>query len=178
MRNIETKSGEETEIDITTMRKEDNNVELKVTSSLTQTEILMVKSLIMKNFQEGNVLNKRRFKEVLQDKIPYLKDFTYNTLYRKAETEYFQALSRIPSEALINKLTEQNDILKEKILEESTEDITKQVAAINKLDETTIKINKLLDTPPLVTLNFKTNIDIDKLVNPMIPIENSNSEEQ
>lgn len=161
------------------------NEEKIKSTMLTLIEKSAIKELIKKNIEEGVLLNKDRFYDILVKSIPYLTKNQYTRLYREAETEYFQAINRIPREIMINKLTAEADALKDKVLDESNEDITKQVAAITRLNDQVIRINRLEDTPPVVQINFSTDVDINKLINPDIiditeeksPAENKNTDE-
>ncbi len=102
--------------------------------------------------------------------MPHLKDSQLKSLYRQAEHDFYLNLKRIPAEALLSKINETTEYLQDRILTESKKDIIYQAQAINDLNTTLAKINKITDVAPVVQINFHQELPESYLLNPIIDI--------
>ena len=102
----------------------------------------------------------------IQKDMPNIKESTIKSLYRQAEADYYLNLKRIPAEALLNKFNEKYEYLEERILNESSRDITFQADSIANLLNAQAKLNKLIDVAPVVSLNFVQELSESSLLNP------------
>ena len=96
-------------------------------------------------------------------KYPSIKLGTWRVYIHRLEQNFFDAQPQWPQNALINKITTEHEELKDRVLTESKEDITKQVKAVKDLNELTAKINKLTDAPPAVSIIINSSINEDEL---------------
>lgn len=96
-------------------------------------------------------------------KYPNLKVGSLRVYLTRLEQKFMEERPAWTQKALINKITYENEGLKERILTESSEDITKQAKTIRDLDELTAKINKLTDAPPAVNIFIDSSINEDEL---------------
>lgn len=96
-------------------------------------------------------------------KYPSLNKGSLRVYLTRLEQKFMEEKPQWSQKALINKITTENEGLKERILTESGEDITKQAKAINDLDKLTAQINKLTDAPPAVSIIINSNVNEDEL---------------
>lgn len=108
---------------------------------------------------------KRLFAAIMKD-IPEANNSNLGRLWREAKHEYYQNMKRIPSDALLNQINETNEMLTERILNESRRDITFQADVINKINVTAAQVNKLSEVAPVVNIMFHQPIQINELLNP------------
>ncbi len=146
--------------------------------NLTKIESNAIKAM-MAECMETPKQKKSLFKAIKKD-LPSVSDQSLYRLWRETTNDYYQNLKRIPSEALLNIInekheqrTEKYEELNQRILDESTADITKQVEAIVKTDMVLVKseqliaqINKLNEMAPVMQINFHQPMSLNKLLNP------------
>jgi hypothetical protein len=96
-------------------------------------------------------------------KYPAIPKGNLRTYLHRLEMKMMEEKPQWSQKSLINKITYENEGLKERILSESSQDITKQAKAINDLDKLTAQINKLTDAPPAVSIIINSNVNEDEL---------------
>ncbi len=97
------------------------------------------------------------------NKYPNLNKGSLRVYLTRLEQKFFEEQPQWTQKSLINKITVEYEGLKERILTESAEDITKQSKAIKDLDELVAKVNKLTDASPAVSIIINSSINEDEL---------------
>jgi hypothetical protein len=97
--------------------------------------------------------------------IPALSETEILKIYRNQEHNHYSQLKRIPAEALVNKINDESEALKSRILAESSKDITDQVKIINEVNKNMAAINRLTDMSPKIEINFVQEIPMSELIN-------------
>ncbi len=135
--------------------------------ALPEKDRLAFEMIVFKSFSnQENMIprQKRLLLESLTKEFPALEIETIVNIYKRAEIAYYKQLPRMPTEALVAKMTEQHEFLIDKILDESQEDITKQAKTIKDINELTAKIMRINESPINIEINFKQNLDENALL--------------
>lgn len=165
---------EEQPTEIQTEQQEGNkSLQRQKARTLSPTEKYAFKGFIEEFLGKniGNIDKKETAIAEMMKLMPDVSEPHLRRLYRQAEHNFYQKLPRIPQEALINKITEQNEILKEKILSDSNRDITHQAHAIKELDELNARIHRIADAPAQVTIKIETNLDENELMQEIVDVD-------
>lgn len=149
------------------------NAELSVEPSKKQLSRLETKAIkeLFKDFfidkPENESAKEDIFKSIKED-LPSVTDVTLKRLYREAEHEYYQSLSRIPAEALVNKINETSNKLITRVLNESQKDIVDQAKVVNDFNKTLAAVNRLTDVAPKININFHQELPSNYLLDTAI----------
>lgn len=97
------------------------------------------------------------------NEYPSIALTTWRVYLTRLEQKHYADTPKWDQDALINKITVENEYLTSRVLKESAKDITFQAKTINEMNSLTAKIHKLTDAPAQVNLYIESNIDEDNL---------------
>lgn len=150
---------------------------LRLSALETKAVTELFKDLLAMNKADYTQHKKDLFDSIKED-LPGITDSKLNSLWRNAEHEYYHALTRVPAEALINKINETSENLISRVLNESRKDIADQAKVVNEFHKTLAAVNKLTDQPAKIEINFKQELPPNYLLDPAIVIDSTTTKEK